>query len=144
MFEFLEVSLIVSLVLYMLNASARLYGKLKSNRKMTYDLQNERYNINVNATIDNNIIDFLDSFIEDVFNEYLILNVEFREDRDYINGEVENEMSKEIAYIVMSRMSPAFIDKVSLIYNRKELPTIISHKVHMFTMNYVINKNKTK
>ena len=144
MFEFLEVSLIVSLVLYMLNASARLYGKLKNNRKMTYDLQNERYNINVNATIDNNIIDFLDSFIEDVFNEYLILNVEFREDRDYINGEVENEMSKEIAYIVMSRMSPAFIDKVSLIYNRKELPTIISHKVHMFTMNYVINKNKTK
>lgn len=144
MFEFLEVSLIVSLVLYMLNASARLYGKLKSNRKMTYDLQNERYNINVNATIDNNIIDFLDSFIEDVFNEYLILNIEFREDRDYINGEVENEMSKEIAYIVMSRMSPAFIDKVSLIYNRKELPTIISHKVHMFTMNYVINKNKTK
>lgn len=144
MFEFLEVSLIVSLVLYMLNASARLYGKLKSNRKMTYDLQNERYSINVNATIDNNIIDFLDSFIEDVFNEYLILNIEFREDRDYINGEVENEMSKEIAYIVMSRMSPAFIDKVSLIYNRKELPTIISHKVHMFTMNYVINKNKTK
>ena len=144
MFEFLEVSLIVSLILYMLNASARLYGKLKNNRKMTYDLQNERYNINVNATIDNNIIDFLDSFIEDVFNEYLILNVEFREDRDYINGEVENEMSKEIAYIVMSRMSPAFIDKVSLIYNRKELPTIISHKVHMFTMNYVINKNKTK
>ena len=144
MFEFLEVSLIISLVLYILNASARLYGKLKSNRKMTYDLQNERYNINVNATIDNNIIDFLDSFIEDVFNEYLILNVEFREDRDYINGEVENEMSKEIAYIVMSRMSPAFIDKVSLIYNRKELPTIISHKVHMFTMNYVINKNKTK
>lgn len=144
MFEFLEVSLIVSLVLYMLNASARLYGKLKSNRKMTYDLQNERYNINVNATIDNNIIDFLDSFIEDVFNEYLILNVEFREDRDYINGEVENEMSKEIAYIVMSRMSPAFIDKVSLIYNRQELPTIISHKVHMFTMNYVIKKNKTK
>lgn len=109
------------------------YFKKKNNLK--------EYEINVNANIGAYLPLILDEVIKECFNEYFVLNIGFK-DKDYIDAEKEDEMAKEISALVMQRLSPAMITQLSLYYNINIIPNIVSNKVYLFMIDYVVKENR--
>lgn len=107
-------------------------------RKKEYNLS--KYAININTSCDN-ASTILDNLIEDIFNEYLILNIEYKE-YPYINEELENQINKEVSEIVVNRLSQSIIDKLCLTYNKNSIGDIIAKKVYLRTITYTMKKNK--
>lgn len=99
------------------------------------------YSINVNAVIDEQISQILDNMIEECFDEYMILNKAYK-DKGYINSEEEIEIMKEIGNMVVERLSPAAIDKLSLFYNIDSITQIISNKVYILVMAHTAQNNQ--
>ncbi len=97
----------------------------------------------MNLNIEENIVEQFNTLIANTFTEYITLNIEFRE-LEIITTDIENTISKDVAKNVVEKMSPVFIDKLSLIYNKKEIPKIISNTVYMHTLSYTIEKNRLK
>lgn len=142
--QYLEASAMILVAMIMIYLALATYNLLKTNRKMTHDFHLERYKVNMEINVDENIIKFLDELIENTFNEYLVLNIECNENIKYIKTELETQISKDVSYQVLKKLSPVFMDKLSLIYNRDEIPNIVSTKVYIYTLNYVIEKNRPK
>ncbi len=124
-----------------------LWSKIKLNRQLIREskakIKLEEYKINMNLNIEENIVEQFNTLIANTFTEYITLNIEFRE-LEIITTDIENTISKDVAKNVVEKMSPVFIDKLSLIYNKKEIPKIISNTVYMHTLSYTIEKNRLK
>lgn len=101
-----------------------------------------RYNIILNVKISEEDIKILDIIINNSFEEYLILN-EIYKDVDYITSEHENKICKELTNIVGKRISESLFERLSLYYNKKELPYIISNRIYLVVMNYTMSHNKS-
>lgn len=105
-----------------------------------FKLQNEKVYLDID--LDNNVFDNLERMINDCFKEYIILNIAY--EKGYINNAKENEIASDVSYMVMSRMSPIFLKKMSVFYNENLITDIITRRVYMLTMNYVIDNNSVK
>ena len=103
----------------------------------------QEHRLNVECEIDSSINDVLDSIIQEVFNTYLIFNVAYK-DIKYINSEMEREMIYAVKDLVKNRLSPAILSKLSMYYNTTALGDIISEKIHLVVMNYVVENNEIK
>lgn len=125
-------------VLYLISLTLLNFREIKESKQMT---MLREYEINMNCNVDIDIIERLDQMIMNCFNEYMILNIEFRE-LDYINKEIEDIIVREVSHMVIDRISPMLLNKISLMYNKDALSDIISKKVYLHTMNYVLNKNE--
>ena len=112
------------------------------HKKTTEELM--KYEININATIDENIPKILDTYITEVFNEYRIKHFEFKEAPFYINKEEEKKMLEDIAQLCGDRISSNMIDKLSLFWDTKELGSIIAEKIETIVMTYVVTNNAVK
>lgn len=115
--------------------------KVKLNKR---DLDLKEYEINLKANITFEISNLLEEIIQDCLNEYIILNIAYRQDLTYINADLENEICREVSYMVLDRLSLPIKNKISLLYKSENLGDIIGQKVYLATMNYVINNNKAK
>lgn len=124
-----------------------IWSKINLNNQLIKEskakIKLEEYNINMNLNIEDNTISQFNTLIANTFNEYIALNIEFRE-LEIITPDIENTISKDVAKNVVEKMSPVFLDKLSLIYNKKEISKIISNTVYMYTLSYTIEKNKLK
>jgi hypothetical protein len=100
--------------------------------------------IQLNAKIDKSIVDTLDAFIEDIFNDYIILNTEYMGDNIYISSDMEQKMVTEIATIVGDRLSATMYKQLSVYYSESTIPTVISNKIYELVMAYAIEKNSVK
>lgn len=103
----------------------------------------KEYEININATINESIPALLDMIVEECFNEYIVLNVAYK-NIDYINSEIEQEIMKGVGEMVSQRISSALLSKFSLYYNLKAISNIISGKIYLMVMDYVIETNEAK
>lgn len=140
-------TIIIILGIIVLSILILLWSKIKLNNQLIKEskakIKLKEYNINMNLNIEENIINQFNTLISNTFNEYIALNIEFRE-LEMITPDIENTISKEVAKNVVEKMSPVFLDKLSLIYNKKEISKIISNTVYMYTLSYTIEKNKLK
>lgn len=121
-----------------------LLSKINLNNQMARECKGriklEEYKINMNLNIDTTIIEQLEFLIEDTFNEYIALNIEFRE-LSYITAEIEDIIFRDVSKQVVDKMSPVFFDKISLIYNKAHFSTLITNRVYLHTINYSLSKN---
>lgn len=83
-------------------------------------------------------INILDSFIQDIFSEYIILNIEFK--YEVVNSKVESIILKDVSELVFSRMSPMLYKKMRIIYSEDQLTDIITKKVNLLCIDYSIKK----
>lgn len=89
------------------------------------------------------ILEQLDIYITEAFNEYIVLNIEFRE-LEFISKEVEDEINRNVSRKVVDRLSPVFLDKFALVYNKDNFPKLLSDRVYLLTLNYTVQKNSVR
>jgi len=111
-----------------------------SSRNESKKIRQDYYMINVNYKITPEDFALLPSLIEECFLEYLALNEAFK-DTHYIDSKSEAEIVKHVSYKILNTISPAMIDKLSLIYNKDGLGELINEKVYLRVMQYVIENN---
>lgn len=89
------------------------------------------------------ILEQLDIYITEAFNEYIVLNIEFKE-LEYISKEIEDEINRNVSRKVVDRLSPVFLDKFALVYNKDNFSKLLSDRVYLLTLNYTVQKNSLK
>ena len=102
------------------------------------------YDINVNATIDEEIPKILERFVVSVFTDYQLKVLEPDENLIYISHEKEVEIIREVGAICSSRLSSAMIDKLSLFWKREAIGSVIADKIYLVVVQYVAAKNAVK
>lgn len=113
----------------------------RSNRKhQSQLLELSRYSINVQAIIDKNVPLLLNDIIDDCFRDYEIMVLAPKNEL-YITDEREKEIRNDLVEIVVKRLSPMALDKISLFYNVHNIDEIIAEKVYITVMNYVVSHN---
>lgn len=98
-----------------------------------------KYNINVNALIDDSIPLILENFVMNCFTDYRIISLPIN--IGYINEKKMKQIEQELTNIVVSRLSTNMIDKLSLYYNVKNIADIISDKIYIVVSNFVLDNN---
>lgn len=132
--------LLILIYLLLLTIILYIFKKVQNLKKQ---LNLKEYEINVSTTIDDNTFGLLDKLISDCFLEYVVLNVEYK-DIQYIDSELEKEITKAVSYMVIERLSPTLITKISLVYNVNNITDLVSKRVYLQVVNYSIEKNMTK
>lgn len=100
-----------------------------------------RYSININAKVNEEIPMILENMTEECFDEYMVLNLAFKE-KEYIDSDTETKIMKEVGTMVAQRLSQAALDKLSTYYNINTISEIISNKVYILVMQYAANNNQ--
>ena len=126
----LIIAAIVSTILVITN-----YRLKKENNRLL------EYSINVNAQINEEIPQILESITHECFDEYMVLNRAYK-NKEYITDEEETNIMKEVGAMVAERLSPAAIDKLSTYYNKNMLAEIIGNKVYILVMGYAAENNQ--
>lgn len=98
------------------------------------------YQINVAASIGQDIPELLDLIIQECFRDYEVKYLAPLNEK-YINEDREKEIRTELVNIVIDRLSPAALDKLSLFYNTGKIASILADKIYIVVMNYVANHN---
>lgn len=130
----------VSLIAVALFTSIIIYLWQKNNKEKN---RLREYDININADMKDSISDLLESLVSECFNEYILLNVEYK-DITYVNAELEAQIMKGVGEMVAKYISPVMLTKMSVYYNLRYISEIISDKVYIVTLNYVLEKNAMK
>lgn len=99
------------------------------------------YNIHVSANIDQSIPAILEAIIQDCFTDYKI-KVLIPMHEGVLNSQREAEIRQALVSMVTSRMSTAALNKISLFYNLSNIGAILSDKIYILVMNYVIEHNR--
>ena len=103
-----------------------------------------RKNIQIQNSLDMGngeiILNALDNIIEDSMNTYIVLNLGFLE-ADYIPEKEQQKMIKETYKDVSEKLSPSFIDQLSLLFSKEYIYVEISKRVQLAIMAYIIEKN---
>ena len=100
-----------------------------------------KYDINTRSNIDGSIPNILDLIIDDSFTDYQIMILTPLNEM-YITDEREKEIRSDLIYKVTERLSDEAIEKLSQLYNIKNIDKIIADKIYIAVMNYVVNHNK--
>ena len=129
----LSIFLLGSLVIIVL-----FYKSNKTHQSQLLELS--RYSINVQAIIDKNVPELLNDIIDDCFKDYEIMVLAPKNEL-YITDEREKEIRNDLVEIVVKRLSPMALDKISLFYNVHNIDEIIAEKVYITVMNYVVSHN---
>ena len=132
--------LLILICLLLLTIILYIFKKVQNLKKQ---LNLREYEINVSTIVDDNTFGLLDKLVSDCFLEYVVLNVEYKEIQ-YIDSELEKEITKAVSYMVLERLSPTLITKISLVYNVNNLADLVSKRVYLQVVNYSIEKNMTK
>ena len=117
---------------------ALFYKSNKTHQSQLLELS--RYSINVQAIIDKNVPELLNDIIDDCFKDYEIMVLAPKNEL-YITDEREKEIRNDLVEIVVKRLSPMALDKISLFYNVHNIDEIIAEKVYITVMNYVVSHN---
>lgn len=132
--------LLILICLLLLTIILYIFKKVQNLKKQ---LNLREYEINVSTIVDDNTFGLLDKLVSDCFLEYVVLNVEYKEVQ-YIDSALEKEITRAVSYMVMERLSPTLITKISLVYNVNNLTDLVSKRVYLQVVNYSIEKNTAK
>ena len=102
------------------------------------------YEINVSATIDEEIPNILDKFVANIFMEYRLKYLDMQYNGQYISDEIQKGIYKEFASICGNRLSPAMMDKLSLFWKREAIAEVVADKIYLTVVDYVVTHNAVK
>lgn len=95
--------------------------------------------LQLSLTIDSSISEKIDEFIGECFNDYILLNTEYRQDIYWTQAE-EKKLVTEVAELVSTRLSPVMVKQLSVYYNEKAIPDIIGNKIYELVIAYLNTK----
>jgi len=96
--------------------------------------------------IDDNTFLLLDKFIMEIFNEYRVLNLEYKE-LDYINAEMEKNILEDLKTLVLYKISPNLLNKLYVIYDltsEEKFNDLLDKRCRIIILGYILEKNKMK
>ena len=129
---------LILLVLIVFYAVRRYFNYLDGIKNL------KQLEIQLNTTINPDMLnDLLDSFIEDVFNEYIINSSDLIQ-KTYITSDDETKMRSDLIDLVGDRLSPYVYQKLSVYYNEQAIPDIIAARVFQVVTAFVVTNNKPK
>ena len=99
-----------------------------------------KYEIDIKYGTDPKIETQLDSIINSVFDEYRLLNLEFRND-EYIKEADEKKIISDVCELVIQRISPVFLTQLSTYFNTESIGEVIGVKITAKVMEYRISRN---
>ena len=140
--EIMELRLVcVVFAIFLIGLLILLFLFYRSNRKHQEELfRLGQYSYNIQAVIDKSIPAILDSIIEDCFTDYQIMEL-IPKDDIFIGDEKEKEIREKLVDLVVNRISPAALDKISLFYNVRKIDEVIADKIYITVMNYCVAHN---
>lgn len=98
-----------------------------------------KYEIEINATIDEGIPRLLELFVQEVFNDYRVKELEMT--TGYINSQKEEEIIKTMSQLCSERLSPAMVNKLSLFWSPNSIGSVIADKIYLTVVAYVAKNN---
>lgn len=102
------------------------------------------YEINVTATIDEEIPNILEKFVANIFMDYRLKYLDMQYNGQYISDEIQKGIYKEFASICGNRLSPAMMDKLSLFWKREAIAEVVADKIYLTVVDYVVTHNAVK
>ena len=96
------------------------------------------YEIDVNASINEEIPKILELYVQTIFDDYRA------QDIDYITSEKEKEITKDVSRLCADRLSPAMAHKLSLFWNPETIGSVIADKIYLIVVGYVAQHNSVK
>lgn len=100
----------------------------------------QRDSVIKDIVIDDNATEALDKLINEVLEEYVILNIKPK-DIYYINSKMENEMIESIKNEVSNRISILLLKKISYTHNEDYIGTFIGMRIYLVITNFVVEFN---
>lgn len=119
-----------------------LYAIRSYSKSKTAEANLLHYQLNLAAPLDSDMSPMLDTIISEALEEYRILNLEYK--NEYINDKMEKEILDAVQKSVSDRISPVFMDRLSLQYNKDALPDVIAKKIIMHVTAFVVENNSNK
>ena len=92
------------------------------------------------TVIDDSAIKSLDSLINEIIEEYVILELRPK-DVFYINNSIESEMREYIVNQITERIPVLLMKKLEYVCNPNYIGDLIGKRVYMSVMNYVLEFN---
>ena len=129
--------------IYIICATIAFYKLAKKSIEIKYQKNKiESDRLIKDTTIDNSAIESLDTLIQDILEEYVILQMKPKvRDIYYINNNMETEMREYIVEEVSNRIPVLLMKKLEYICNPDYLGDLIGKRVYMAVMNYVLEFN---
>ena len=104
------------------------------------ELNIEKYRIDIKYGYDPSLEEQLNKIIESVFEEYRLYNLEYKDD-SYVKETDEKKIIQDICEMVIQRISPVFITRLSTYFNTDSLGEIIAVKISTKVMEYRVMRN---
>ena len=102
------------------------------------------YEINVGATIDEEIPNILEKFVNNIFTDYRLKFLEVQYMDMYISDDHQQAIYRDFADICGKRLSPAMMDKLSLFWKREAITEVLADKIYLTVVVYVAEHNSVK
>ena len=134
---------LIIIVIYIVSITIAFYKLAKKSIEIKYQKNKiESDRLIKDTTIDNSAIESLDTLIQDILEEYVILQMKPKvRDIYYINNNMETEMREYIVEEVSNRIPVLLMKKLEYICNPDYLGDLIGKRVYMAVMNYVLDFN---
>lgn len=135
------ISLIKVILIILTIAGLGSFFLILYNRNSKEKNRIQEFSTTANLPIDHTIGEKLDKFISDNLTEYLVLNIHIMENNQYINEELETEIRNGFTTYLSDRISPIFMQQLSLYYNIDNIHQVIGNKIYIAITNYVAAMN---
>lgn len=123
-------------ILYIKKQTNQIDLEMQVNRER---IKLERTKFNVNTIIDNNYISLLDVFIGLELQDYIKLHPQYIESI-FISNKEEEKLAKELIQRVKNNISDSILEKLTMIYKKESLNTIIAEKCYVAIANLKVQK----
>lgn len=123
-------------ILYIKKQTNQIDVEMQVNRER---IKLERTKFNVNTIIDNNYISLLDVFIGLELQDYIKLHPQYIESI-FISNKEEEKLAKELIQRVKNNISDSILEKLTMIYKKESLNTIIAEKCYVAIANLKVQK----
>lgn len=126
--------------IFILSLTCLIISTIRNNKRR---LILDEYEININTNISEDKFRLLDLIITECFSEYTVLNINYK-NIEYINSDLEHEIVREVSAKIIERLSPVMLTQLGLVYNTESMAKIISERVYLHTIGFVMEHNVVK
>ena len=119
-----------------------IYAIRSYNKAKTSESALTQYSLNLAAPLHEDMAPILDNMITKALDEYRVLNLGYK--NEYINEKQEQEIVNAVKDSISNRISPVFMDRLSLQYNKDALPDVIAKKIILHVTAFVVENNSNQ
>ena len=135
------ISLVKAIILALVIGSLGITFLIIYNRNSREKNRIQEFSTTSNLTIDSSIAKKLDEFIQENLTDYLVINIHLTENTSYITEELENQIREGFATYISDRLSPIFMQQLSLYYNIDNIDQVLANKIYIIVTAYVTAYN---